>query len=175
MSSINVLVPALATNSTNTTFAAKIPTTTVPSGNGFFDLSDRPYGQTSSSPSYIHLLPFGTAANNKTFDMRLWGYAKTGDATPLYVPFIIADLSITLGNIDASAIAASTFLADTIVLNKGIPAGQFSGLLNTANDSPGSIVLHLLGAKYIFFDFDADAGGAASTDANCYWRLLSLH
>jgi hypothetical protein len=106
--------------------------------------------------------------------MRLWGWNKVWE-TALYIPYLIADLSITLGNIDASTpIATNTFMADTIVLNKGIPAGVFSGLLNTANDTQGSIILHLLGAQFIYFDFDADAGAAASTDANCYFKLLTM-
>lgn len=175
MATLSYFRKALTANDTGTTFGARIPQVAVPSGAGIFDLSAAPYGLTTSAPSFLHLLPFGTAANDKTFSMRVWGWSPAADVVGgLYIPFLLADLGVVLGNIDGSAIAASTFLADTITLTTGIPAGPFSGLLNTGTDLPASITIHTLGAKYIDFDFDADAGGAASTNANCYWRLLTF-
>lgn len=165
---------ALAANDAATSYAARNPKATDPSlVAGCFDLGVAPYGWNARAPSFVHIVPFGTAADNKTFAMKVWGWNKVAEVA-LYVPYLIADLAITLGGTTGTAIATNTFMADTIALTKGIPAGPFSGLNSNANDDVASIILHTLGCQYIDFDFDADAGGTASTDANAYFRLLDF-
>jgi hypothetical protein len=155
---------ALETNSTATSFTLKVATATEPTGAGVINLLT--YGRSK----YVHLMPYGVDGNNDTFDMRLWGWSKTVEGG-VWIPYILADLSIVLGNIASTALLASSFMADTITLNKGIPAGVFSGLLNTANDTPGGIILHTLGAEKLEFAFDL-AGGQEAVSGNCLWRLL---
>lgn len=168
---------ALATNATSTAFTAQNASTTAPSGVGVFDLCapDLGIGTAASVSqrltSFLQLVPFGTAADNKTFDMRLWGFNPTTDSTPIYIPQLLLDISVTLCAITATPIAANTFLADTITVNKG-PAdnAEWRSLISNANDTVASVLIHTRGCRYIKFDFDADAGAAASTDCNCLWR-----
>lgn len=158
---------ARTANATATAFTSKVPTATEPSGAGIHSL-DEPdlFGI-----QYVTLIPFGTDGNNDTFDMRLWGWSKE-PSLGVWVPHIIVDLSIVLGNIAGTPLAANTVMADTLTLNKGIPAGVFSGLNNTANDTTASITVDVLGCQKIEFDFDL-AGGQEAVSMNCLWRAFS--
>lgn len=159
---------ALTASSTDTSFAAVIPTTTKPSGAGVFDLLDIATSLSvgNNVPRFIQLVPFGTDANNETFDMILRGWSRTTGAagTAIWVPQILLNLSVTLGNIDAAAIGANHFLADTIVVNKG----DSDGVISPANDTAASIITHLRGCELFAFYFDLTGAAAA----NCYWRVM---
>jgi len=171
MATATPFTKARAADSTSTGFTAKIPTLIKPTGAGVFDLTN---GSPSGNvPSYLQLLPYGKDTNNDTFDMRLWGWTATAEATPLYIPQLLLDLSLVLGNIDASAIAASTFLVDTITVNKGAAAAPFRDLLTTATDTAASLIVHTRGVRFIEFDFDL-AGASEGTAMNCYWRPLEI-
>jgi hypothetical protein len=162
---------ALATNSAAAAFTAKTPTTTKPSGDGVFDVLGE-YGWASGvhGPSHMQIIPFGTDANDETFDMRVWGWSKTRDATPIWVPQMLLDLTITLGNIAATDVGASHFLADTIVVNEGPAAGDaWYSLITTADDTPASILMHLRGCELIEFDWDA----VTAASVNCFFRMMS--
>src|SRR3990167_6087380 len=106
---------ALSANSTSTTdLTAKLPTATKPSGSGVFDLLDLDLGLSLgvNTPSYVELVPYGAGAatmNNKDFHMQLWGWTATNDATPIYIPRLLAHLVVTCGDILATAIAANTY------------------------------------------------------------------
>lgn len=175
MTHVYPLRRARTTSSTATGFTAKVPTATEPTGAGVFDLFDPDLGLATNtfSPSHIHLQPFGTDGDNDTFSMRLWGWSKvyspgiTGH--DYWVPFVIADLAIVLGNI--AGIGAGEFLADTITITKAAGEDYFRNAVATANDTPGSIILHLRGAKKFEFDFDL-AGAQEGVAMNCYWRVL---
>lgn len=168
MSTVRELQAALAANSTATSFSAKIPTVTQPTGAGVWDLLDASNrNKDGGTAKYVQLIPYGTDANNETFDMRLWGWNKTADATPVWIPQLLLEVQCTLGNIDAAAIAASHFMVDTIVIVEGDTAGA-EGLINTAADTPASILVRLRGVELIEFAFDLTGGAAA----NCLWRTL---
>jgi hypothetical protein len=156
---------ALTTNATSTSFTLKVATATEPTGDAVHDLLTQ-----RGASKYVHLMPYGLDGNNDTFDMRLWGWNKTVEGG-VWIPYILADLSLVVGNIAATALLTGAFMVDTITLNKGIPAGVFSGLLNTANDTPAGIVLHTLGAEKIEFAFDL-AGAQEGVSMNCLWRVL---
>lgn len=166
---------ARTTNSTSTAFTAKVPTATEPTGAGVFDLFDADLGLATNtfSPSHVMLMPFGTDANNETFALRLWGWSKlhspgiTGH--DYWVPFIIADLAIVLGNI--AGIGSGEFLADTLTITKASGEDWFRNTVATENDTPANIILHLRGARKIEFDFDL-AGALEGAAMNCYWRVL---
>lgn len=166
---------ASSTNSTATAFTAKIPTATKPSGAAVHDLFDGDYGVAIETylPDYVQIIPFGTDGNNDTFDMRLWGWSRayTGTSSELWIPQLLASLSVVLGNVDGSAIAASTFLADSITVNVGAAAGQFRDLVQTANDTPASVIFHIRGCELLEFDFDL-AGGQEAASMNAYWRMM---
>lgn len=161
---------ALATNSTATAFVAQTPTTTEPSGVGIFDLTKPDHGGFELGvPEYIQLIPFGTNGNNDTFDMRLWGISKIASAD-IWVPQLLVDLSVVLGDIAASDIAANTFLADTLTVNDGAADnGPWRSIIDAQEDLVASIMVHTRGCRYIKFDWDL-AGGQEAVSMNCLWR-----
>jgi hypothetical protein len=159
---------AKETNSTATAFTAKIPVVTKPSGDGVHNLFDPNYGYATGTwtPDYIQIIPFGTNGDGDTFDARLWGWSKVY-SEELWVPQLIAEMSIVLGNISGAAIAANTFLADSITVD----IGTTSGLIQTANDTPASVLFHVRGCDLLEFDFDL-AGAQEGVSMNAYWRLM---
>lgn len=167
---------ALATSSTSTGFTAKVPTSTEPTGAGIFDLYDEELGiaKCGRIPRWILLMPFGTDGSNDTFSFRLWGWTQvtcntvnlTGDQN-LWVPQLLAEIAVVLGNISFTLIATSHFMADTLTLSKG-----YTGPVNSpANDTPGQIMVDLLGNRKIEFDWDL-AGAQEGVAMNCYWRMV---
>lgn len=160
---------ARETNSTATSFTAKTPTATKPSGAGVLDLFTMtpPFGLGSRGPKFCELQPFGTDAADETFDLRLWAWTPTSNIanTGLWIPRLLVELNVTLGDIAATAIAASHFLADTIA----IAAGDANApVISPANDTPASILVHLRGAELLEFDFDLTGAAAA----NCLLRVF---
>ena len=177
---------ALATNTTGTSFTAQNVGTTEPSGAGIFDIGASPHGSPSAVPSWIQLMPFGTAADNKTFDMRLYGIVPTYPTdlvtdTIMYVPQLLIDITATACALTFSGHAANTFIADTIVINDGaavLTAPEHSPWLmvnSPAEDLPAMLLVRTFGSRWIKFDFDTDAGGAASTSCNCMWRPVDWY
>lgn len=165
------LQKALATNSTSTDFTAQTPTATEPTGVGVFDLLARPYGHSVYVPSWLQIIPFGTDGNDDTFDFRVYGYSKTTDATPLYIPQLLIDVSVVLGNIAATAIAANTFMADTLTINDGPIDGLFRSHIDCQEDMGASLLIHTRGCRYIKFDWDL-SGAQAAASMNAYWRSI---
>jgi hypothetical protein len=164
---------ALTTNSAATSFTNLTPTSTEPTGDGVFDLFNRDLGLATDTyiPKFINLIPFGTNGNDDTFDMRLWGWKQViksagNDDDAVWVPFMLADLSIVLGNIAATAIGADHLMADTITVNEGTVEE-----ISTADDTVASILVHLRGASKFQFSFDL-AGAQEATGANCYWAVM---
>lgn len=161
---------ALATNSTDTSFAAKIPKITEPTGAGVFDLTSTINGVGSAHevPTWIEVIPFATTTDNATFEMRITGWSRV-EASDLWIPQLLAHYSCTIGNVSGTAIAANTLMVDTIAITKGAADGsQWASLITTATDTPASVALHLRGCRYIEFGFDSTNAGAVSM--NCFWR-----
>lgn len=157
---------ALAANSTATGFTAKLPTATKPASAGVIDLfadSGEGINAPPNIPKYAQLVPYGTDSNDQTFSQRLWGWSATDQG--VWIPQLLLQLDVTLGNIAATAIAASHLLADTIALAAGDAHAE---MISPANDTPASVLVHLRGSQLIEFDWDMT--GAAS--ANCLWRLM---
>lgn len=179
MSSLHHFRYALATNSTSTGFTAQNATSTEPSGVGVFDLGATPYGSGQNVPTYLQLVPFGTAANDKDFDMRVYGYSRVVPTdlvtdTTLYVPQLLLDVSCKTSAITFSDHAANTFLCDTLTVNDGAADnGPFRSLIDCQEDMVASVLIHLRGCRYIKFDWDL-AGAAEATSMNCLWRPLDF-
>lgn len=172
MLSINRFIKAVSTNSAATSFTAKIPTVTAKTtdaATGVYDLLDPSLGYTHlahNTSRFIQIVPFGTNGNDDTFNMRVWGWSNTNDTIPVYVPQLIAQLAVVLGNISGAAIAADTYMADTITLTYG---DSTSPIIAPANDLTASIILHNRGCRYIEFDWDL-AGAQEGTGMNAFWR-----
>jgi hypothetical protein len=169
---------ALAVATTSTSFTAKVPTTTKPlatSTRSVVDLFSDDYGLATETyvPSHVMLLPYLTAVDNVTGDMRLWGWNKVPDgATPIWVPTLLCQLALVAGNIDASAIEASALLADTITATYGYGTSWATGINSPAGTTnlTGGFIAHCLGSELLEFDFDV----GTATAANCLWRMVDM-
>lgn len=163
---------ALSAITANTTYSAKVPTTTKPAtsatlGQAIIDLFDPAYGLSPNTfvPKYIHLVPYGSDANNETINMRLYGWTRTNDATPVWVPQLLLDLAMTLGNISATALEAGCFMVDTITLTS---APDEATEISPTNELPGNILTHIRGCELLEIEFDVGTGAGA----NCLWRVM---
>lgn len=167
-----------SSNSTASSFsdADTEPTATEPSGTGVIDLLDPDLGWGSGTkvPSYLEVVFFGAGTDTQTFDCRVTGFnAAIGaiddlplDTAPVYVGTILADVTAALGpttGCDATAIAASNLMADTLTLNEGPAEGAFVSVISTGDDTPASLLLHTRGNRYLSFKFDMT--GATSGNA----------
>lgn len=165
---------ALETNSTASAFTAKIPVAALPTNVGFFNLFDGQYGVGSDGrvPKFLFVQPFGGNANNDTSSMRVWGWSHDVGRGSLWVPHLLVELAVTLGNIDASAIAANMLLADTLVATYSGTDEKSLGttLISPANDLPASALVHLRGCQYIEFDFSINSG--LGDAMNAFWRAV---
>jgi len=178
MASLKHFQYALATNSTSTSFTAQNATATEPSGTGVFDLAAVPYGSAQFTPNYLQLVPFGTAAADKTFDLRVYGYTPTVPTsglvttTAIYIPQLLLDLSCTTSAITFSGHAVNTFLCDILTVNDGAADnGLWRSVIDSQEDLVASVILHTRGCRYIKFDWDL-AGAAEATSMNCLWRVF---
>jgi hypothetical protein len=180
MLDVNHLRRALTTNSTSTGFTAKTATATNPAPisstsvadglvSGKYNLLDPKLGlhQGNNTGRYVNIIPFGTNGNNDTFDMRLWGWRKVS-GVDLWIPTLLVQLDVILGDIVATAIAADNYLADTITIDAG---DESSPLISPENDTPGMASIHLRGCELIEFDWDL-AGAQEGVSMNCYWNVF---
>lgn len=160
---------ALATSSTATAFTAQTPTATEPTGDGVFDLldSDLGWGGGVNVPSWLQLVPYGTNGDNDTFDFRVWGYSE--GPSGVYIPQILLDVSVVLGNIAATGLGANNFLADTLTVNDGAADNGFVSLVSGAEDLASHVLVHTKGCRYIKFDWDL-AGAQEGVSMNCLLR-----
>ena len=159
---------AKSSNSAAVSFTAKEPTTTEPTGDGVIDVFSRALGlaHETKMPKFLNVIPFGDGANDTTFDMRVWAWSKTVQLDDVvWIPQLLVQLNVTLGDIDAAVIAASNLLADTIAIAAG---DADAALISPANDTTASILVHLRGAEKVEFDFDM----TGATSGNALWRVM---
>lgn len=166
MTFAGTLARARTTNATDTSFAAKIPTVTEPTGAGIIDLAT---GQVMHNN--LFLIPFGTDADNETFDMRIigWRKASLSGSADIWLPIPLLQVSCTLSDdmlgVAAAALLNTEFLADTITAAVAFTeyAGISYQLSSPANDTPAHILLDCKGCKKIEVLFDLT--GAAGANA----------
>lgn len=167
----------LSTSSTSTSFTAQNATTTKPSGDAVIDLLDRRangWGGGHDVPSWVQLTPYGTNGDNDTFDMRVYGWSKTEDATAVWVPCLLLDVSLIMCAITATPFAANTFLVDSVTLNDGFASSpQWLHIQNHSEDLAACIIMHTLGHQLLSFDFDL-AGGQEGVSMNCLVRPFTI-
>ncbi len=178
LSSCLPLRKAFGTAPTGASYTAKIPVTTKPTlaqysgGTSLTSGFHETCGEGSQIvQSFIGIIPYATAANNVTFNMRVWGWKRfsilTDAQTPyLYVPRLLLDVACTAGNI-AAGLEATSFLADTITLTKGDSTAL---LISNANDTVASIKLDIFGSNWIEFDLNTNS---SATAMNALWWLQS--
>lgn len=166
-------------NSTSGSFTDQDGTSTEPTGAGVLDLLSASLGVGAglNVPTYLQLVPFLIGANNDTAGLKIYGFTPTVPAdlvtdTALYVPQLLAHLTLTAGARTFSDHTAAAFFADTIVVTKG-PAdnAEWLSVISPADDSVASILLNTRGCRYIKFDVDLLV---TPTAANCLWRPVEF-
>ena len=165
----NYLADAFTTDSTADNYTAKVPTTTEPANDGVVvpPEADNPAGG-AMVPEHVILMPWGSNAANEIFAMRVWGWSY--DITDkLWAPYLLYEVTCTLGNIAASK-GANTFYADTLVV---VAAQGDTDTANTVITSPTGdetafIRLATYGAAKLEFDVNLDTAASA----NCSYRFM---
>lgn len=151
---IRPMVKALAANSVETAFAAKIPTATKPAGVGVFDVLGE---------GTLDIQPFGAGADDSTFSMRVWGWRKTS-GTDLWVPKCICTLDVVLstavGVAGEDALNTDRF-ADAITLAATL--GGMAILESVPANTPASAVVDV--SPYELYELDFDLVTATSANA----------
>ncbi len=181
LSSCLDLKKAFGTSPTSSSYTAKVPVTVEPTlanGSGGTSLTSGVHRICTPGSqivqSFMGIMPIGTAANNVTFLMRVYGWKvfpilTSATAPYLYVPRLLLDVTCTAGNI-ASGVVTSGFLADTIVVSGTTPGDSSALFITPTGDCVGSIKLDIFGSNYIEFDF---ATNSSATAMNALWWLQS--
>lgn len=169
---------ALSTNSAATSFTAKIPTITEPSGDGVIAFE-------AYVPSFIEILPYAIGDDDDVFDFRVWGWRSTQQGKPrLWIPSIMGIFTCTISTVVGLAthdVLNTERFADTITLktdnnvsqptargtdNAGaIQMGDIQIMSPTGNIATARIIMPLQQFEKIEFDFDATTGDP--TSMNC--------
>lgn len=165
-----------STDFTSTSFTANTPTTTKPSGDNVIDLQDVGIAWVtdhSHVPDLVQIHPYGSDANNEDFAMRVFGWSDTQDSSvdDIWIPSLICELNVTLGNIAATDLGTNMFLPDTITLEKG--SSDLVKVTSPTGDLPAYVFMDISGHKLLEFDFDLDAVGSAAASANVLLRGVS--
>lgn len=154
----------LDTNSTDSSFASKIPTITEPTGTGVIDFA----GPGKPMPDTVIIVPFGVGSNNQTFDMRVLGWRPVDPTAPatksrLWVPELLLGISCTLTGsvvgVAASPIVAANLFVDVITVSYGIGIKSDPPI----DTYPNRVALGLEGYSKLEFIFDMT--GATSGNA----------
>ena len=151
-----------------TAYGALVPTETEPTGD--YVVNTASDGRRSAD--LLDFVPLGKDANNEDYQMRVYGWSRqyVANSPTVWVPTLLLQLDVTLGNISATAIAASTFMADTIAYSAGDAGAK---IVSPANDTPGYVVLDIMGAQKLQFDFDCDTGSSQAAGGSVIYRLVS--
>lgn len=153
-----------AVNSTDSSFPSLVPTLTKPSGAGVVLPPTLHW-----SPRWAKLVPFGTDADNETFDFRLVSWNAIGN---LWVPTILFQATATLSGsvgVAGADVAATERFADTIAsvaAGKGVANVDYI-LGSPADDTPAHVLVMAKGAQLVEVQFDL--GTAAGANALLAW------
>jgi len=137
---------ALSTSATDTSFPSRIPTAT------------RPSTAIENQGDTLTFAPYGEAANDDTFDLRVIGWSIRKD---IWIPTVICQLACThctaVGLANRDIVAAERF-CDAITLTNGIavlPSVPANTIATATVDIEG----------FDFFEFTFDLGAGANANA----------
>jgi hypothetical protein len=159
---------AYSANATDTSFTSLIPTTTKPSGSGVIQW--RNIGD-DTAPNAILFEPYGTGADNSTFDFRLigWSAAPAPGLTTLWRPTRLFAATATLSamvGIAGAALIETERSVDTIAsVVSWLSAVEYS---SPTGDLQASVLIDGLGFELL--QFSVDLTGA--TGANFLYRRV---
>ena len=114
----------------------------------------------------LMVMPYAVGADNVTFGCRVYGWRKIGNDpnTLLWVAILLADLDCTAGasvGVAGRQVVATERFADTITLVDGV--ADFVKVYSPANDTPGYVIVDLLGCQKYELEFET---GASATSMN---------
>jgi len=158
-------------------YDAAVPTATIPSTTSQTFLIPSNNGD---KPSLLRLVPFcgsSSAPTSSTFTspgVRVVGwsvYTKT-DGSDIYVPTILADLSLTLLSSSAPSLSvdgATQYYFSTVTAGSGVPTVNLYSPGSSVS-SPAVAVIDTIGHRYITLQFKAN--NANSPKMGSYYSFL---
>jgi hypothetical protein len=164
-----------------TAYTTTAPTATIPSTTGQNFLIPTNLGD---KPSLLRLTPFcgaGAAPTTTTFAspaMRIVGwttYVQT-NGTPIYVPTILADLTLglTTGTVQPLSVNGVTqYPFSVATVGAGVPTVNVysPGTAAAANVEPCAVLVDTVGLQYIQLQFRATASVASPT-MGCFYAFI---
>lgn len=151
------LIKVRTLSSTDSSFPAKVPTTTQPSGAG---VVGDPIVQ--GAPQWVQVVPFGEGADDSTFDLQVIGWKVS--TLGLWVPTILAQAACTLSTavgVDGYEVTSSERFADTISLTQ-VLTNVDSKVSSPAGNLVGSFQVETRGSAFIEVIFDLGTATAAN-------------
>jgi len=175
------LTTNLISVTSGTAYTTTAPTATIPSTSGQNFLIPTNLGD---KPSLLRLTPFcgaGAAPTTTTFAspaMRVVGwttYVQTS-GTPIYVPTILADLTLglTTGTVQSLSVNGVTqYPFSVATVGAGVPTVNVysPGTAAASNVEPCAVLVDTVGLQYIQLQFRATASVASPT-MGCFYAFL---
>ena len=158
-------IRARTTNSTASSYAAKIPTLTEPTGAGVWT-TDKGGGRIQN---VVTVKPYAIASDNDTFKMRVIGWNKCDEGTPaavMWFPTVLVDLALTASaevGVAGGVVLGTERFADTMTLTTGNDDVSVD-IVSPTGDVSAHAVIDLKGSQKIEFSF-AIVSGATSMNA----------
>lgn len=150
-----------SSNSTDSQFATKSPTTTKPSGDGVTEFAPSEGGKV---PNNLLVLPFGAGDDDTTFSVRVLGWSCIGT---LWVPMILCEYSCTLSaavGVANADVTSSDRFADTLSLVANMGNEDIdTTFISPANNTPAHFLVDIKGCQLVELTFDMT--GATSGNA----------
>ncbi len=152
-------VKVCTANAADTSFAAKIPTTTKPTGTGVVN-----FARQSAVPQWLKVVPFGTGGDDSVFEMWVTGWRKIAT---LWVPTRLVKLTCTMGTavgVAAAAVVATERFCDTITATGGVSNVSYQ-LFSTTDNTPAHALVSPNGCSLVEFTFDLTTGTPTGANA----------
>ena len=147
----NQLQLASSSNSTNGSFSAVTPTTSVP-------------GTAIDHGNHALVIPFGTDGDDEAFDVRLIGWSKmaadTGTWVPVHLGTVTATLSSTLTGDTGFPNTSSDLIADSLSASAG--SDNFDILAGVADVLPAAVLVDMNGCQRLEIQFALDTAASAN-------------
>jgi hypothetical protein len=157
---------ARETDATDTSFPAKVPTTTRPSGDGVHYLHDG----LGFGPPAIQVIPYGTGDENDVFEMRIILWVRLKMSQEVWIPFNVAQsafvCTMSTQALEDGLVVDTITNADAAITSQSLGVGILSGAGNLA----AAIYFATYNAEMVEFIFDATTGNP--TGMNAIFRTL---
>lgn len=163
------LIKCFAADATSATYPSRIPTLTEPTvtnNPGLVELSPK-----LITGNQILFFPFGQGAASDTFNVQLLGWKQTQvlDTIVLWVPFVLCELTVTLGTTTGVA-GTPAVVADLFANNLAIVTGNENidiELVIPGNNQLAYAMIDLKGNALVEFIVDLDSSATAANGLIC--------